>query len=67
MRSRGWSDFSLDQFVEQGDLAAAALSWQATPDEARHQLGHVLRLRNGRIIDIQGYADPAKALRRVRA
>ena len=66
-RRQGWGSFAIDGFVEGGDRAAVAISWQVAPEGARHQLGHLLRLREGRIIDIQGYADPRKALRRVKS
>jgi ketosteroid isomerase-like protein len=49
-----------------GDAAAAAFSWTAR-DGSRASWAHALILRDGRIVRIQDFADPERALRAIRS
>jgi ketosteroid isomerase-like protein len=63
----GDRDYRLDSVESRGDRAVAAFSWSST-DGQRHRWAQALRLKDGKIIDIQDYANPrsAAALMRLR-
>jgi ketosteroid isomerase-like protein len=65
-RRRGASDWRLEQVRGSGDRVAVAYSWRA-PDGSRARWAQVLRLREGKIVGMRDYADPARALRAVPA
>jgi ketosteroid isomerase-like protein len=50
----------IDSVEQRGDHVLVAVSWS---DEhgRRHRWAHALKLRDGRIVDIQDYASPARA------
>jgi ketosteroid isomerase-like protein len=63
----GDRDYRLDSVESRGDRAVAAFSWSSA-DGQRHRWAQALRLKDGKIIDIQDYANPrsAAALMRLR-
>jgi ketosteroid isomerase-like protein len=56
----------LEELRERGDRTAVAYSWRA-PHGSRARWAQVLRLHDGKIVRMRDYADPARALRAVRA
>jgi ketosteroid isomerase-like protein len=56
----GARDYSLDSVQSRGDRLVVAFSW-ADKDGQRHNWAQALRLRDGKIIDIQDYANPRSA------
>lgn len=64
-RRTGDHDYRLDAFEVHGDAAAAAYSW-TTAEGVRVSWSHTLILRDGRIVRMQDFSDPEKALRAIR-
>jgi ketosteroid isomerase-like protein len=56
----------LDEVREGGDRVAVAFSWNA-PDGSRTRWAQLLKMQNGRIIRMQDYANPKRALRAAHA
>lgn len=57
----GDRDYRLDAIRSCGDRVVAAFSW-SDREGHRHAWAHALRLRDGRIVDMQDYASPKSAL-----
>jgi ketosteroid isomerase-like protein len=57
----GDRDRRIDSVEQQRDRVVVAVSWSDEHGE-RHRWAHALRLRDGRIVDIQDYASPARAV-----
>ncbi|HEU0335323.1 MAG TPA: hypothetical protein VFR43_02145 [Gaiellaceae bacterium] len=64
MKQEGATDWRIDELRANGDRVAVAYSWR-TPNGARTLWAQLLKLRGDKIVDIQDFANPAKALRRV--
>ena len=64
-RSNGARDYRLDAVDVRENAAAAAFSW-TTGEGTRTSWSHALILRNGQIVHMQDFADPAKAFRAIR-
>jgi hypothetical protein len=66
--SEGDHDGRVDWIEQRGDVAVAAFSW-LDRDERRHRWAHLLKLRDGKIVDMQDFASPrtAAATMRLRA
>ena len=60
-RRSGESDYHIDRFERTANAAAVVFSWTAS-DGSRNSWAQALVLRDGRIVHIQDFADPAKAL-----
>jgi ketosteroid isomerase-like protein len=56
----GDHDRRIDSVEQRGDRVLVAVSWSDEHDE-RRRWAHALKLRDGRIVDIQDYASPARA------
>lgn len=65
-RRTGDRDHRVDVVEVKGNAAAATFSWTAA-DGSRAGWGQALVLRDGRIVHMQDFADPAKALAAARA
>ncbi len=65
-RRSGESDYRLDRFERTANAAAVVFSWTAG-DGSRRSWAQALVLRDGRIVHIQDFADPAKALKAIGA
>ena len=61
-RRQGASDWRLDEVRGAGERVAVAFSWTA-PDGSRTRWAQLLRLRDGKIVDMEDYARPGRALR----
>jgi ketosteroid isomerase-like protein len=61
----GDRDLRVDRFEQRKGHVAVVISW-AERDRTRHEWAHVLRLRDGAIIDLEDYASGAKAVRALR-
>jgi hypothetical protein len=59
-RLLGARDYALESVESQGDRVIAAFSW-AGEDGRRHKWAQALRLKDGRIIDMQDFASPKRA------
>ena len=57
MRDRA---YSLDSVQSRGDRVVVTFSW-SSGDGQRHTWAQALRLRDGKIIDMQDYANPRSA------
>jgi ketosteroid isomerase-like protein len=57
----GDHDRRLDSVEQRGDRIVVAVSW-ADKQGDRHRWAHVLKLKNGKIVDIQDYASPTRAV-----
>ena len=55
----------LDRFESTNNAAAVAFSW-TTREGARAEWAQALILKDGRIVHIQDFADPAKAFKAIR-
>jgi ketosteroid isomerase-like protein len=64
-RRVGDRDYRLDSVEVHGNRAAAAFSWTSADGE-RVRWAQALILRDGRIVRMQDFADPDKALRAIR-
>lgn len=53
-------DARIDSVEQRGGRIVVVFSW-ADKDSERHQWAHVLKLEDGKIIDMQDYAKPARA------
>ena len=56
----------MDEVREREERVAVAFSWNA-PDGSRTQWAQLLTVRDGRIVRMQDYARPERALRAVHA
>ena len=67
-RRAGNHDYRLDSIEQHGDRVIVAFSW-SDKDDQRHHWAQTLRIRAGRIVDIQDYRSPrhAAATARLRA
>jgi hypothetical protein len=61
----GARDFALESVQSRGDRVVAAFSW-ADKDGRRHKWAQALRLKQGKIIDMQDFASPARAVASMR-
>ena len=61
-RRRGASDWRLDEVRGAGERVAVAFSWTA-PDGSRTRWAQLLLLRGGKIVDMEDFAHPGRALR----
>jgi hypothetical protein len=61
-RRFGRSEFRVDDVREAGERVAVALSWRTRTGD-RDAWGHVVTVREGRIVDMQDYRTPADAMR----
>lgn len=63
----GDREYRLDAIRSRGNRVVVAFSW-SDKDGHRHAWAHALRLRDGKIVDMQDFANPksAFALMRVR-
>ncbi len=59
-RQDGDHDARIDAVEQHGARVIVALSW-ADKDGRRHDWAHVLKLKDGKIRDIQDYASPGRA------
>ncbi len=59
-RKSGDHDASIDAVGQHGTRVVVAFSW-ADKDGQRHDWAHVLKLKNGKIVDMQDYANPTRA------
>jgi hypothetical protein len=59
-RKLGDHDHGVDSVEQRGDRIVVAVSW-ADKQGDRHRWAHVLKLKNGKIVDIQEYASPTRA------
>ncbi len=59
-RLEGDHDARIDAVEQHGTRVIVTLSW-ADKTGQRHDWAHVLKLKDGRIVDIQDYANPARA------
>ncbi len=57
----GDREYSLDAIRSRGDRVVVAFSW-SDKDGQRHAWAHALRLRDGKIVDMQDFANPKSAL-----
>jgi hypothetical protein len=64
LKQEGSTDWRIDELRASGERVAVAYSWR-TPDGSRTLWAQLLRLRGGKIVDIQDVANPGKALRQV--
>ena len=64
-RRAGDRDYKIDRFEATDEAVAVAWSWGAT-DGSRGSWAQALILRDGRIVHIQDFADPAKAFKAIR-
>jgi ketosteroid isomerase-like protein len=64
-RRAGDGDYRLDRFQRTDNAAAVVFSW-TTRDGGRTSWAQALTLREGRIVQIQDFADPEKALKAIR-
>ncbi len=55
----------VERVEQRNGRVAIVLSW-AERDGTRHEWAHLLRLRDGLIVDMQDYANGARALRALR-
>jgi hypothetical protein len=60
-RLLGARDFALESVESRGDRVVVAISW-AGGDGRRHKWAQSLRLKNGKIIDMQDFASPGRAV-----
>lgn len=60
-RLLGARDFALESVQSRGDRIVVAFSW-AGEDGLRHKWAQALRLKNGKIIDMQDFASPTQAV-----
>ena len=56
----------MDEVREGGDRVAVAFSWNA-PDGSRTRWAQLLTMRDGRIVRMEDYANPKRALRAAHA
>ena len=56
----GDHDGRLDSVEQRGNRVVVAFSWSDSSDK-RHDWAQVLELKDGKVIDIQDYAKPARA------
>jgi hypothetical protein len=61
----GAQEFALESVESRGDRVVVAFSW-ANSEGQRHGWAQALRLKNGKIIDMQDFANPAQAVAWVR-
>jgi len=59
-RRLGDRDYSLDSVRSHGDRVVVAFSW-SDKDGRRHHWAQALRLRDGKIIDMQDFGSPKSA------
>lgn len=59
-RKLGDRDFSLDAVQSRRDRVVVAFSW-SDKDGQRHRWAQALRLKDGKIVDMQDYASPRSA------
>ena len=59
-RKVGDRAYSLDSVQSRGDRVVVTFSWSSA-DGQRHTWAQALRLRDGKIIDMQDYANPRSA------
>ena len=57
----GGRDYSLDSVQPRGDRVVVAFSW-SDKEGKRHNWAQALRLRDGKIIDMQDFARPRSAV-----
>jgi hypothetical protein len=57
----GARDFALESVESRGERVVVACSW-AVKDGRRHRWAQALRLKNGKIIDMQDFASPTRAV-----
>jgi ketosteroid isomerase-like protein len=62
---RGDHDLRIDELRQRGDRVAVVTSWLDSGG-GRHHWPHVLRVRDGKIVDMRDYPTPEQALRAVR-
>ena len=65
-RRQGAADWQLEDVRGNQGRVAVAYSWRA-PDGLRARWAQVLTLKDGKIVGMQDYASPARALRAVLA
>ncbi len=61
-RRQGAADWQLEDVRGTGDRVVVAYSWRA-PDGSRASWAQVLKLKAGKIVDMQDYANPTRAFR----
>ena len=61
----GDHDLRVDRVEQRNGRVAVVISW-AERDGTRHEWAHLLRLRDGMIIDIEDYASGKRAVRALR-
>ena len=59
-RRQGDHDGRIESVEQRGERIVVLLSW-ADKEGKRHEWAHALRLRDGKIIGMQDYANPARA------
>lgn len=59
-RQDGDHDARIDAVEQRGARVIVTLSW-ADKEGGRHDWAHVLKLKDGKIVDIQDYASPTRA------
>ena len=57
----GDRDYSLDSVQSRGDRVVVTVSW-SDKDGERHNWAQALRLKDGKIIDMEDFAHPRSAL-----
>jgi hypothetical protein len=57
----GDHDAHVDSLEQRGHRVVVAFSW-ADSNDKRHEWAQVLELRDGKIVDMQDYAKPSRAL-----
>ena len=62
---QGDHDLRVDRLERRDDRVAVAISW-AERDGTRHEWAHLLRLRDGMIIDMEDYRSGERALSALR-
>ena len=60
-RREGDGDARIDAVEQHGSRVVVTLSW-ADKTGKRHDWAHVLKLKEGKIFDIQDYANPTRAV-----
>jgi hypothetical protein len=58
-------DLRVDRLEQRNGRLAVGISW-AERDGTRHEWAHLLRLRDGMIVDMEDYASGERALRALR-
>jgi hypothetical protein len=60
-RRAGDRDYNVDSVESHGDRVVVAFSW-SDREGRRHNWAHALRLKHGKIVDMQDFSNPRSAL-----